>query len=215
MHWIERQILLTLLRVEIGSAKQLVPNGVEANLASHYVRHLIAMDYIAKIERGKYTLTAEGERFVGEMNSLTGKIGKNLKSVIMLYAEDANGRPLLFQWTRQPYLSQITLPHDRVAYGASLDDALQTALTEKLGGVFPTTFLCSGLVRIMHGDVMTSHMSAFIYKATVDETKFPLESKNGIASFEFDIARAMDGVGQLVAVAQKGSRAMFDVTLRY
>jgi predicted transcriptional regulator len=215
MHWIERTILQTLLRIQIASAKHLIPEGVEANLASHYLRRLMSQGLVYKVDRGKYTLTSEGERFVGEMNSISGKVGKNLKTVIMLYAENSHGSPLLFTWTRQPYLSQITLPHDRVAYETSLEDALKNALIEKLGKEYPATFIASGFVKIYQNKVATSHMSAFLYKVSVDEKAFPFESKNGVASFEYNRADAMKGVDQLISIAQNNIQEVFDTTLQY
>lgn len=215
MHWIERRILQTLLRVDVASAKDLIPSGIEANLASHYLRRLISLHYVTKVMRGKYALTSEGQRYVGEMNSLTGQIGKNLKAVIMLYAEDQNGRPLFFRWSRQPYLGQITLPHDRVAYGDSLEVSLETAMTEKLGAVYPTEFVAAGFVKIVHQESITSHMGAFLYKVTVDDAKFPYESRNGIASFDFHLEDAMQGIEQLLKLIQLPDPKVFDVVLSY
>lgn len=214
MHWIEKAIIKVLLRQRTATMKELTPLNVEANLASYYLRQLMSQSYIIRASRGVYQLTAAGQKLAGTMNSKTANQAENIKSVIMFYAENKLGQPLLFTWSRQPYLDKTTLPYDRIAFGASLDEAITVAQQEKLGSEYKTEYLVSGFIRIMHDDLIISHMNVRVYGVEIDDARLPIETRNGVALFSDAMQTGMEGLEDLVGVIKQRLDS-FDVTLRY
>lgn len=215
MHWIEKSIIKILIRQKTATMKELTPLNVEANLASHYLRHLMLQGYITRVSRGKYELTTAGEKLTGTMNSTTARQAENIKSVIMFYAKNKSGQPLLFTWTRQPYLGSTTLPYDKIAFGVPLEEAVRTAQQEKLDGEYKTEPIASGFVRIMHDNLIVSHMNVHLYNVEIDDVaRFPIETRNGSASFDDTVHTKMNGLEELVRIAEQRINS-FDVTLHY
>jgi ADP-ribose pyrophosphatase YjhB (NUDIX family) len=199
MSWIQRHALMVLLRGETARVKDMCPTDVPANLFSYHLDGLVTGKYIIKSERGVYKLTTKGLKLAGAFSTATLRPTENIKTVVMLYGE-RDGKVLLFRWSRQPYLGEVTLPYDRMAHGTALSDGVRTALIDKIGSEQPATYMTSLLVKIMHDDELVSHMHALVYQVNCDNITLPFVGRNGEAFFgDMQASDIIDGVGQVVA----------------
>ena len=215
LSWIQKHILFVLIRQEYARPKELAPEGVELNLFSYHLKALIQEGFIAKHQRGVYTLTALGEKYVGSLSTTTRKTTDNIKTVIMLWAERA-GQPLLFRWSRQPYLGKATLPYDRMVVGTSLHDGIKNALNEKLGlSAAKVSYCTSALICIKKDQEIISHMNALVYRVDAEDIEDGHEALNGITVWATpDTRQIMEGVVEFVDALKEGTQPI-EATWQY
>ncbi|MGB4762233.1 MAG: hypothetical protein WBP12_02645 [Candidatus Saccharimonas sp.] len=215
LSWIQKYVLLILIRTPSARVKELMPPDIASNLFAYHLDGLVAAKLIEKAGRGVYRLTTKGEKFVGTFSTMLDKQVEKVKTVIILYGHK-DDQYLLFRWSRQPYLGNVSLVHDHVAFGKSLDDGLHSALSDKLGRTLPLTYKCSALVKILRDDELVSHMNALVYEVALDGFELPFTSRNG----EAFLARAsevddlMDGIADFLEQLQ-GATEPFESTWRY
>lgn len=211
LSWIQRHALQVLIRQASARPVELCPPDVAANLFAYHLDRLVASGYVVKSGRGLYTLTSKGQKLAGTISTQTTAPAENIKTVIMLYAKTPAGY-LLFRWSRQPYLGTVTPVYDRMSFGVSLDEAIKTALRDKLGVVVPVTYRATALVKIRHGEMQVSHMNALVYGVDVANLDLPTTTRNGEA-FVGDISM-MDGVRDFLMRIEDGDTA-FESIWRY
>lgn len=197
--WIQKHVLLLLIRNRTARVKNLQPPDVPANQFAYHLNGLISQALIVKTSRGTYTLTTKGENLVGTFSTALDKQVENIKTVVMLYGKRGN-EYLLFRWSRQPYLGQVTPLYDRMLVGKSLDAGIDSALNDKLGVRCDVTFKMSALVKIIHDDEIISHMNAAIYEVSLDGAGLPFTSRNGEAFTDrLHESGCMSGVAEFFA----------------
>ena len=215
LSWIQKHVLLVLIRTSTARVKDLMPSDIASNLFAYHLEGLVAAKLVEKTERGVYRLTTKGEKFVGTFSTMLDKQVEKVKTVIMLYGQK-DGKHLLFRWSRQPYLGKVSLVHDHVAFGKSLDDGIHSALADKLGVLLPVTYRCSALIKILRDDELVSHMNALVYEVSVDKLDLPFTSRNGEVFLE-QLDRTdnlMDGVSDFLERLQSASEP-FESEWRY
>lgn len=180
LSWIQTYVLVRLLRVQTAPMKTLIPTDVPANQFSYHLKGLIAKGLVSKESRGVYSLTVEGQKIASTFSTSSNSVVKDVKTVILFYAKKKD-QYLLFRWSRQPYLGQVTLPHDRVGFEKSLDDSVVDAAKDKLGQQVPCTYQTTILIKIYSGSVLVSSMTALVFAADISEVSLPLSSRNGEA----------------------------------
>lgn len=176
--WIQRHILLVLIRKPTARSKDLMPPGMPANQFSYHLDGLITYGLVSKISRGVYALTSAGEKTVGMFSTDLNKQVEAIKTVILFYGRCADGY-LLYRWSRQPYFGRVTPPYGHMSRGRSLTEGTDLILKEKLGTVQSVAYKTSALIKIIHEDEIISHMNALIYEVRVDELKLPRVTRNG------------------------------------
>lgn len=197
--WIQKHVLLLLIRNRTARVKDLLPSDVPANQFSYHLDGLVSQGLITKTSRGTYTLTVKGEKLVGTFSTALDKQVENIKTVVMLYAK-RNDDYLLFRWSRQPYLDQITPLYDRMPIGKTLDAGINSALDDKLGAHQHVTFKMSALIKIIHDYEIISHMNALVYEVLLDDVVLPFRSRNGEAiSARLAESGCMNGVAEFFA----------------
>ena len=210
--WIQKYALSVLLRQEHARLVELCPSDVAANLFSYHLERLVASGYVEKMSRGSYTLTIKGQKLAGTFSTDTGHQTENIKTVIMFYAKSENGY-LLFRWSRQPYLGQVTPVYDRLAFGKSLQQGLEAAMLDKLGKIVDATYKTNAVIKITHEDELISHMSAYVYEIDSRQLNLPVLTRNGEA-FVLNAQTTMHGVGEFLGKIARGDQA-FDATWFY
>lgn len=215
MHWIERHIIVTLTRQKTARAKDLQPQGVEGNLVAHYLGRLLRTNIVERESRGVYSLTNDGERLAGTFSTLTSRQAENIKSCVLLYAKNKDGKYLLFRWSRQPYYGKLGFLVDRMAFGDDLGEALEKAMKEKVGQVVSSSYVSQGFIKIKREDSLISHMHVIAYELELGETDLPFVSRNGCAQFvALDDKDVMTGLPQLVELLDAKVQ-LFDAALSY
>lgn len=218
MSWIEKQVMTVLLRQESASIKDMRPIDVPANQFSYHLKQLIGQGYIEKRARSDYGLTPAGLQLAGTLSTDTHQQRDNMKTVIILYGRTADGRVCLFEWSRQPYMHQVTLPHDRVGYDNSLEDAIRTACIDKLGKVVDVTYKTNAFIRVTHQQNTVSRMHGLIYQFNPEGITYPQTMRNGrlflVRSEE--CRRLMSGMQDfLLKLADTTEPTPFEVELSY
>ncbi|HEU0266810.1 MAG TPA: hypothetical protein VFQ70_04230, partial [Candidatus Saccharimonadaceae bacterium] len=195
--WIQKRVLLKLIRSQAARVKDLQPADVPANQFAYHLDGLVSRGLTEKLARGTYTLTAKGEKLVGTFSTLLDRQVENIKMVVMLVGQQGD-KQLLFRWSRQPYLGKVTPLYDRVPVGKLLEDGINSALDDKLGVRRSVTFKNSVLIRIVHDDVIVSHMNALVYEVSLDGANMPFVGRNGEAFIKklTDTDDCMDGIGE-------------------
>lgn len=213
-NWIQRYALVVLLRNKSARVKDLSPPDMPANLFAYHLDALRTAGYIQKTSRGIYELTAEGEAFAGTFSTETLRSVKEVKTVMMFYGKKGE-EYLLFKWSRQPYLGQVTLPYDRLAFEQSLPTGLEKAMKEKLGVSTEAKYKMSVMVKIVHDGMTISHMNALVYEVDVDAVAVPFESRNGeLILQKLTDGQYMNGLPEFIGVIERGE-AVAEVELSY
>lgn len=200
---------MVLIRKDKATVKELRPVDVANNLFAYHLESLVKDDYIEKAGRGVYSLTDKGLKLIGSFSTKTSSQQDNLKTVILLFSKNDKGEILLFRWNRQPYMGKVTLPHDRVPFGKTLEDSLHDAMADKVGKVVPAEYVSNVLIRIQHEDELISHMNALVYKIDADEISLPFSARNGEA-FWGGVSHTdgvMEGLEQLVRYIQSSDES--------
>jgi hypothetical protein len=214
MSWIQRHALLVLLRNKTSRVKDLIPADVPANQFSYHLEGLVIAGLIEKVGWGTYRLTSSGQMHAGSFSTDTNSLVKDIKTVIMFYGKE-DEKYLLFKWSRNPYLGSVTLPHDRLAFGQSIEDGVKKAVQDKLGTYVQAEYRTSIMVKIYHEKNLISHMNALVYAVNVNELTVPFTSRNGeLFLGHISDAFHMDGLGGLIN-AIEGDEPLSDVILNY
>ena len=100
--WIQKHIIIQLLRRESAQVKALIPADMAANAFSYHLNGLVTSGFIKKVERGRFALTANGQRMAGKFSTSTETLVDEIKTVVLLYAR-INNLYLMHTWSRQPY----------------------------------------------------------------------------------------------------------------
>lgn len=198
LSWIQRHTLLILLRTKSARVKDLIPPGVAANLFSYHLDGLVTKKMIEKTSRGTYDLTTKGQKIAGKFSTATNEFTEDIKAVVMLVGKTGD-KQLLFRWSRQPYLGQVTPLYDRVPFGKDLHEGVASVLYDKLGQSVPVEFLTSALVKIIHEDQVISHMNALVYRIDLTGVDVPFTSRNGETLLRsVDDSQLMSGVSDFL-----------------
>lgn len=215
LSWIQQYSLMVLLRHETARVKDLTPRDIPANAFAYHLQGLVAMKLIEKIDRGRYKLTPKGQKLAARLSTATNKVSEELRTVIMLYAKRGD-EYLFFRWSRQPYMGEVTLVYDHVSAGQHLDEAVKTALFDKLGDeTIPVKFMQSALIQVKTEGEVVSHMHALIYAVDLHEVALPLVSRNGEAFMACtDDSPLMNGVVETIVSAEQ-AKEPFEATWEY
>ena len=84
LSWIQKHVLLVLIRHRTARVKELMPSDIAANLFAYHLDGLVATKLVEKAGRGVYTLTPKGEKFVGSFSTALDRQVENIKTVVML-----------------------------------------------------------------------------------------------------------------------------------
>jgi len=179
--WLQIYALGVLLRQSDATLKDLRPTDVAANLFAYHLDGLIKDGLVCKTERGHYALAPQGLSFAGQLSTLGSRQAENLKTVIVLFARSSTGKILLFRWSRQPYLGEVTLPWDRLHFGGDLAISITTSLKDKLGTVVESHYLTSVILKVTKGDHLISHMNGLVFEIRLDDDALPRTVRNGEA----------------------------------
>lgn len=215
LSWIQRHILLVLIRTSAARAKDLLPPDIPANQFVYHLEGLIARKYVYKLSRGTYALTPKGETLAGTFGTALNKQVENIKTVVMLYGK-IDQRYLLFRWSRQPYLGFVTLPHERLGLGITLEKGIVSALDNKLGARRPVSFKTSVLIKIIHSGELVSHLNAFVFEVSLEGMQFPSDMRNGqvLVGVPNETNKVMDGVETFLLKLETAT-GPFDSEWRY
>jgi ADP-ribose pyrophosphatase YjhB (NUDIX family) len=192
MNWIQRSIIGKFLFTKELRLGQLRPRQVESNLFSYHLNLLIKDGLITRVSHGKYVLTPKGQHQAGLISKSSGRLTKQPKIALMIFAKNNHDEYLLFRWKRQPYLDQVSLPYGKLHFGDNPAKAANEELEEKTGLSGRLTFGNDSYVRITTPEIILTHMLVHVYQA--DNLKGELRSSVSGDPFWSKIKNNMDYV---------------------
>lgn len=214
LSWIQQYALMVLVRHHAARVKDLTPRDIPANAFAYHLQGLVSMKLIEKIDRGKYKLTAKGQKLAARISTATNTVSEELRTVIMLYAKQGD-RYLLFRWSRQPYMGEVTLVYDHVSSGQHLENAVKLAVLDKLGDeTIAAHFINSAFIRIETEGEVVSHIHALIYEVDLKSVSLPYVSRNGEAFLAHVTEGVMEGVEDTMLCIQN-NKEPFETTWNY
>ncbi len=194
LDWIQKKILLDLIRSDKAKVSELKPADMPDNAFAYHLNKLARAGVIKKTERATYELTDKGHHIIGKMSTKLDAFVEDIKTVIMLYAV-INNNYLLFEWSRQPYLGKITPLYDRVPFGKTLHDAIMSASKDKLGYPSKVIYKNTAIVKIFKNNTLVTHMNAIIYRIENPKTSLTQTSRNGTTRYlPLENEQIMEGV---------------------
>lgn len=131
-HHIQRSILAYLMEHEFARFRDMRPERVDTNLYSYHLKLLQKMSFVIKTDEG-YTLTTRGMGYVDRINAESVKLSLQPKIVTMLVVQNGYGDVLMYKKRRQPFIEKWTLPFGKVHDDASLQEAAEREVREKIG----------------------------------------------------------------------------------
>jgi 8-oxo-dGTP pyrophosphatase MutT (NUDIX family) len=163
MHWIQRHILEQLMVHDILRFSELRASDVESNLFQYHLRHLIRKGLVEKCERG-YRLAPKGlyyaDRFSPEYNGERPQP----KLITIVILKNAEGKVLVQQKPRQPWLGEYHLPAGKIHAGETTNHAATRELEEKTGlHIDDMWFRCLTHVQIVKEGTLVSDYFGFIF----------------------------------------------------
>jgi ADP-ribose pyrophosphatase YjhB (NUDIX family) len=112
MHPIKQHILMTLSQHTSLVFGQLCPHEIPSSKGNYHLQKLLEDGYVKKIDKS-YSLTPKGLAHLENHNKK-----ESPKVVVMIVIEDSKGRAFLIQHTKQPFISQWSVPQGEI----ELDD---------------------------------------------------------------------------------------------
>lgn len=165
MNWIQREVLVKFLFTDRAALKDLKPDNVDANLFSYHLNKLISDGLIVKSSRNNYQLTLQGKHTAGLISKTNGKLTRQPKIAVMIYARNDKNEYLMFKWRRQPYLNQVSLPYGKLHFEDSPIEAVQSELCEKTGLRGELSFKKDVYVKVIEDDLTLTHMLVHVFEA--------------------------------------------------
>lgn len=138
MHPTQVSILRTLRHIPSARYTDLrLPTKLDSDVFKFHLSKLAGMNYVRRLESGKYELTATGKEFANNLSKLQPSIQKQPKLSVAVIAVDNTGdttKYLLQQRLRNPYYGFWSCITGPVQWGESFEAAARREF-EKQSGV--------------------------------------------------------------------------------
>lgn len=105
--------------------------GLPTDLGGYYIRQLIAGGFLEKSERGVYTITLKGLQQLASSYGLSSFVNRP-RLCVMVVAEQ-NGKYLVLERTRQPFIGVREWPAGSVILGEQMLAAAKRILADRSG----------------------------------------------------------------------------------
>ncbi|NND65817.1 MAG: NUDIX domain-containing protein [Gammaproteobacteria bacterium] len=137
IHDAQTAILRALLFTpEAGFAELQKPTKLETDHFKFHIARLVELDYVNKIERGRYALTIKGKEYSNKLDTDTNTIERQPKvSVVLILKREQDGRIeyLCQQRLKNPYFGFWGRLGGKVSWGESFEETATRELKEETG----------------------------------------------------------------------------------
>lgn len=136
MHKIQRAILKKLLFSEVLRYADLKPYEMEGSQFTFHLDSLIAEDWVRKVSKGRYALTASGKEYANRMYTKTAQIRPQAKVTTVMCCINTTAEPreyLLYTRKKNPFYGCQGFPTEKVWYGEDIAVAVSRGLQEETG----------------------------------------------------------------------------------
>lgn len=132
MHILQKRILKQLSQGTCARYKSLKPSNIQSNQFSYHLKSLVRQGYVEK-EKNEYCLSTKGLEFCTSVNFEYFFVRAQPKIVTILVCRDKEGRYLLYQRNKQPFIGMYGFPYGKIHMGESIQNAAERELKEKTG----------------------------------------------------------------------------------
>jgi ADP-ribose pyrophosphatase YjhB (NUDIX family) len=206
MHFIDKHILHLLGQHPSRRFSELKLARIESNTFTYHLRRLIERGYVRKVARG-YALTSKGVHHSTTVRFEDYSIRIQPKIVTLAVCKNKQGKFLMYQRTKQPFLDMIGFPYGKIHLGEGIRDAAERDLIEKTG--FAATLTQKGILYLLvtdtDGEVIV-HMLCHIFLGTdPKEVTEPSRAQLGevlwMSKSELEKTPTMPGVIDVLRIA--------------
>lgn len=190
---------------------ELRAEDVESNLFQYHLKHLIGKRLVEKTDHG-YQLTPQGLYYADRFSPAYKGERPQPKLITVIALKDCNGRVLLQQKGRQPWLGEYHMPAGKIHSGESTPDAAVRELYEKTGiTLVALEFRATAHVQIYKQGEMVSDYYAFIFGGRFDGNAANTYWLN--VDDDASGLKLAPGVRELLRVEADGSREFHQFTV--
>ncbi len=163
MHWIQRHIVDQLMYQDTVRFSRLRAEGVESNLFQYHLKHLIKQGLVEKATNG-YRLAPAGLYYADRFSAELRGERPQPKVITVDVVRNSDGKVLLQQKPRQPWVGMYHLPAGKIHAGETAEDAARREFWEKAGVTIERLdFRCLAHVMIFKAGYLVSDYIAFVF----------------------------------------------------
>jgi hypothetical protein len=210
-HRIQKAIIAYLMEHEVARFRDMRPPKTDTNLYSYHLKLLLKQGYVVKTDQG-YVLGLRGMVYVDRVSTATVKLRPQPKIITMLVIQDDEGRVLMFDKKRQPFIGKRTLPYGKLHNDdISVYDAARREIKDKLADMTIDNLRHAGdtYIHITHqGEVAMSTLVHIFYGTTASE--LPLEQLYWVEPLDITYETSAPGVVEVVQFALISKEFFFE-----
>lgn len=184
---------------------------VESNLFQYHLKHLLEQKLVEKC-KGGYRLAPKGLYYADRFSPEYKGERPQPKLITIVVLKGHEGRVLLQQKLRQPWLGDYQLPAGKIHTGETTDQAATRELEEKTGlHIEDMRFRCLTHVQIFKQGAIVSDYFGFIFSAEYDG-----KLENGYwydPGSESDLLVLAPGVQEVLGFERIGDNSFHPVVL--
>ncbi len=169
MHYLQKQILDALRRVEQMRYSELQPKEVESSHFKYHLDQLISDGCVERVERGVYALTTEGASFVDRLSDGQTTLRDVPKPITYTVLRRGN-ELLLWKKDKEPYRGMVNFVGGKMHRGESPAESAAREVHEKLGIICKPEQVGVASIKILESQQLVTHAHAFVFVADVSVT---------------------------------------------
>lgn len=169
VHILQKDIIDRLRVVDHLRYSELQPRDIESSHFKYHLDQLITDGFVERQSRGIYALTQKGSSFTDRLSEHHTKPSAMPKLITYTLLEDSDSYYLLKK-NKEPYRGLLNMIGGKLHLGETPEQAAEREIAEKvhltltdlsLGGV--------ATIRIHKNDQLFTHVTAYIFTATISE----------------------------------------------
>lgn len=166
LHYIEKDIILSLAGGATLRFSQLQPKEIPNNVFSYHLKKLVELGYVEHSKDGYYATRKGLKSVLYSGSKIKQKAAPPLISIV--YVTNDDGKVLLLKRRNKPFAGWFGLPSGLIHQGESLDAAAKRELFEKTGIVSDKNLEFVGVLDFRYlnkeSNDLFVHAVAFVYK---------------------------------------------------
>lgn len=167
-HHIQKDILRRLMQAKTLRFSELKPEGLESNSFMYHLRQVMAAGYVLQGDDKSYALTPLGLTYIDGLSMENALPRKQPKLIAILVLKNTAGQYLLARRLMQPTIDTWMLPSGKQHFGESTLEHAKRETAELFGLNIDLIYRGMVEVRLMHGDILVTHLVSRLYSGDHD-----------------------------------------------
>lgn len=196
---------------DVRKFSELRVEDVESNLFQYHLKHLLGKKLVEKCDGG-YRLAPKGLYYADRFSPEYKGERPQPKLITVVVLKNKDGKILLQQKPRQPWLGDYHLPAGKIHTGETTDGAATRELEEKTGvHIEDMRFRCLSHVQVFKQHIVVTDYFGFIFTATYDgviENGYWYDPDN-----DAEVTELAPGVQELLGFERIGDNSFHPLSL--